>query len=135
MLYFKFFKVFNFFKNCSHLCCFVFVKKSVLILLVLIFLLKLHKNMNTLPLLQFSFFYFADKRRHGDSHRVILHQLKVKVEGWATLDPVTVDKVGIYFRHAPCEMHHRVRVVTTQCQTCFYAIFLEAGPPACSCGI
>lgn len=36
-----------------------------------------------------------------------LHQICVYVEGYQLVKPVTVDKVGIYFRHAYC-MQHRV---------------------------
>lgn len=37
-----------------------------------------------------------------------MHQLGVKVEGWKPITPVTVDKVGTYFRHAASEIQHRV---------------------------
>lgn len=37
-----------------------------------------------------------------------MHQLGVKVEGWQPVTPVTVDQVGIYFRHAASEVHLRV---------------------------
>lgn len=37
-----------------------------------------------------------------------MHQLGVKVEGWQPVTPVTVDQVGVYFRHAASEVHFRV---------------------------
>lgn len=52
--------------------------------------------------------YVVDKMRHQDSHKMRHHQLGVKIEGWQCLDPVTVDKVGVYFRDAPAEIHSRV---------------------------
>lgn len=51
---------------------------------------------------------FSDKLRHRDTHKMKMHQLGVKVEGWQQITPVTVDQVGIYFRHAPAEIQHRV---------------------------
>ncbi|KAJ8974055.1 hypothetical protein NQ317_002301 [Molorchus minor] len=44
-----------------------------------------------------------DKMRHQDSHKTRLHQLVVKVEDYQCVEPVTVDKVGVYFRDAPLE--------------------------------
>lgn len=38
--------------------------------------------------------------RHRDSHKLKSHQLGVRVEGWQPIIPVTVDRVGIYFRQA-----------------------------------
>ncbi|XP_054285267.1 intermembrane lipid transfer protein VPS13D-like [Macrosteles quadrilineatus] len=40
------------------------------------------------------------KMRHRYTHKVTIHQLGVKVEGWQAIDPVTVDRVGVYFRLA-----------------------------------
>lgn len=37
-----------------------------------------------------------------------MHQLGVKVEGWQPITPVTVDQVGVYFRHAASETQFRV---------------------------
>lgn len=51
---------------------------------------------------------FVDKKRHGDSHRLRMHQLGIKIEGWKPLTPVTIDKVGTYFRHTSAEIQHRV---------------------------
>ncbi|XP_014236722.1 vacuolar protein sorting-associated protein 13D isoform X1 [Trichogramma pretiosum] len=40
------------------------------------------------------------KLRHHSTHIVRRHQVAVVVEGWKVVDPVTVDRVGVYFRHA-----------------------------------
>ncbi|XP_076758070.1 vacuolar protein sorting 13D isoform X2 [Xylocopa sonorina] len=40
------------------------------------------------------------KLRHHATHTVRRHQITVLVNGWRPVDPVTVDRVGIYFRHA-----------------------------------
>lgn len=41
-----------------------------------------------------------DKMRHRDTHKLQTHKLGVRVEGWHKIDPVSVDRVGIYFRQA-----------------------------------
>ncbi|XP_044753631.1 vacuolar protein sorting-associated protein 13D [Coccinella septempunctata] len=52
-----------------------------------------------------------DKIRHQDSHKRKMHQLIVKVEGWQqALPPVSVDKVGVYFRHALVEIKTRSNI-------------------------
>ncbi|KAG5879440.1 hypothetical protein JTB14_025696 [Gonioctena quinquepunctata] len=53
-------------------------------------------------------FTTRDKLRHQDSHKMRMHQLGVKVEGWQCLEPVTVDRVGVYFRDAAAEIQPRV---------------------------
>ncbi|XP_073974267.1 vacuolar protein sorting 13D isoform X3 [Rhodnius prolixus] len=40
------------------------------------------------------------KVRHRDTHKLRSHQLGIRVEGWNPITPVTVDRVGIYFRQA-----------------------------------
>lgn len=40
------------------------------------------------------------KLRHQTTHIARRHQVTVIVEGWKVVDPVTVDRVGVYFRHA-----------------------------------
>ena len=52
----------------------------------------------------FSFMQTQTKQRHIDSHKSILHQISVRVEGWAEVGPISVDKVGIFFRHAGPEI-------------------------------
>lgn len=51
-----------------------------------------------------------DKLRHQDSHKLKMHQLTVKVEGWQCVEPVTVDKVGTYFRDTPAELQNSVSI-------------------------
>lgn len=52
----------------------------------------------------FSFTQTQTKLRHNDSHKLNLHQIAVRIEGWAEVGPVSVDKVGIFFRHAGPEI-------------------------------
>ncbi|KAL1513260.1 hypothetical protein ABEB36_002689 [Hypothenemus hampei] len=52
-------------------------------------------------------FTTRDKMRHQDSHKLRMHQLKLKIEGWSPVEPVTVDKVGTYFRDTPAEVSNR----------------------------
>lgn len=40
------------------------------------------------------------KHRHRDTHMMKHHQITVKVHGWKPVKPVSVDRVGVYFRHA-----------------------------------
>lgn len=42
----------------------------------------------------FSFTQTQTKQRHIDSHKSILHQISVRVEGWAEVGPISVDKVS-----------------------------------------
>ncbi|KAK4875461.1 hypothetical protein RN001_011883 [Aquatica leii] len=58
-------------------------------------------------------FRIHDKRRHGDSHRLRMHQLGIKVDGWKPLTPVTVDKVGTYFRQTTSELQYRNQEITS----------------------
>lgn len=44
------------------------------------------------------------KLRHHSTHIVRRHQVAVSVDGWKPVDPVTVDRVGIYFRHANADV-------------------------------
>ncbi|GLH07616.1 Vacuolar protein sorting-associated protein 13D [Gryllus bimaculatus] len=46
------------------------------------------------------------KVRHRNTHKQNIHQLAVKVEGWNPVTPVSVDKVGVYFRQARPENYH-----------------------------
>lgn len=50
----------------------------------------------------FSFSQTNTKQRHLDSHKSKsnLHQIGVCVQGYTEVKPITVDKVGVYFRHA-----------------------------------
>ncbi|XP_039449054.1 intermembrane lipid transfer protein Vps13D isoform X2 [Culex pipiens pallens] len=44
------------------------------------------------------------KQRHRDTHKFNLHQIGVRVEGWQEVGPVSVDRVGTYFRHARADL-------------------------------
>ena len=45
-------------------------------------------------------FEIRGKMRHLNSHDVKVHQLIVRVHGWQEVSPVSVDRVGTYFRQA-----------------------------------
>ncbi|XP_071526978.1 intermembrane lipid transfer protein VPS13D [Panulirus ornatus] len=38
------------------------------------------------------------KQRHRDTHELKVHQLLVQIDGWQPVGPITVDKVGVFFR-------------------------------------
>ena len=40
------------------------------------------------------------KLRHQDSHEPLAHHLYLVVDGWLEIGPVSVDRVGVYFRYA-----------------------------------
>ncbi|XP_034948002.1 vacuolar protein sorting-associated protein 13D isoform X2 [Chelonus insularis] len=52
------------------------------------------------------------KLRHQSTHAVRRHQVAVLVEGWRPVDPVTVDRVGVYFRYANSAVKHFDSIVT-----------------------
>ncbi|XP_071393480.1 intermembrane lipid transfer protein VPS13D [Centroberyx affinis] len=45
-------------------------------------------------------FEAREKLRHRHTHELKLHQLLVRVGGWEPVKPVSVDKVGVFFRYA-----------------------------------
>ncbi|XP_044138116.1 LOW QUALITY PROTEIN: vacuolar protein sorting-associated protein 13D [Bufo gargarizans] len=45
-------------------------------------------------------FETREKLRHRHTHDLRIHQLQVRVSGWEQVSPVSVDKVGIFFRYA-----------------------------------
>ncbi|XP_075461165.1 intermembrane lipid transfer protein VPS13D isoform X3 [Ascaphus truei] len=45
-------------------------------------------------------FKTREKLRHRHTHDLRIHQLQVRVSGWEQISPVSVDKVGIFFRYA-----------------------------------
>ncbi|XP_068096572.1 intermembrane lipid transfer protein VPS13D isoform X2 [Hyperolius riggenbachi] len=45
-------------------------------------------------------FETREKLRHRHTHDLRIHQLQVRVSGWEQISPVSVDKVGIFFRYA-----------------------------------
>lgn len=46
----------------------------------------------------------TNKQRHHDSHKLTLHQIRVRIDGWTEVGPVSVDKVGVFFRYSRHEM-------------------------------
>jgi hypothetical protein len=46
----------------------------------------------------------SSKTRHSDSHLNKSHKVVVAVDGWRPVFPVTIDKVGVYFREANSEL-------------------------------
>lgn len=44
------------------------------------------------------------KQRHHDSHKLNLHQIGVRIDGWSEVGPVTIDKVGVFFRYSRHEL-------------------------------
>jgi len=45
------------------------------------------------------------------THEPNVHQLIVKVDGWKQVQPVSVDKVGMYFRHAAADIDNTSKLV------------------------
>ncbi|XP_038078266.1 vacuolar protein sorting-associated protein 13D-like isoform X2 [Patiria miniata] len=54
------------------------------------------------------------KQRHRNTHELRVHQLLVRVEGWERMAPVSVDKVGMFFRLAKPEHTHMTSIFTSQ---------------------
>ncbi|XP_028393538.1 vacuolar protein sorting-associated protein 13D-like [Dendronephthya gigantea] len=48
----------------------------------------------------FEFKQSREKQRHKETHELKVHQLVVQLEGWEQVSPVSVDKVGAFFRQA-----------------------------------
>lgn len=44
------------------------------------------------------------KQRHHDSHKLNLHQIGVRIDGWTEVGPVSIDKVGVFFRYSRHEL-------------------------------
>ncbi|XP_017773930.1 PREDICTED: vacuolar protein sorting-associated protein 13D isoform X2 [Nicrophorus vespilloides] len=59
------------------------------------------------------------KIRHSDSHKMRMHQLGVQIEGFQHITPVTVDKVGVYFRHATASIQNRSQKEIPQARIVF----------------
>lgn len=55
-------------------------------------------------------FETTHKQRHHETHKLNLHQVGVRVEGWTEVGPVSVDRVGVYFRYARHELFEFVSV-------------------------
>ncbi|XP_051860655.1 intermembrane lipid transfer protein Vps13D isoform X1 [Drosophila albomicans] len=62
--------------------------------------LEIIKNWITVEPNEIKTFDFSQKSklRHIDSHLLNLHQILVQIHGWTLIGPISVDKVGIYFR-------------------------------------
>ncbi|XP_058447485.1 intermembrane lipid transfer protein Vps13D isoform X2 [Malaya genurostris] len=44
------------------------------------------------------------KQRHRDTHKFNLHQIAVRIDGWQEVGPISVDRVGTFFRHARSDL-------------------------------
>ncbi|XP_058818048.1 intermembrane lipid transfer protein Vps13D isoform X2 [Topomyia yanbarensis] len=44
------------------------------------------------------------KQRHRDTHKFNLHQIAVRCDGWQEVGPISVDRVGTFFRHARSDL-------------------------------
>lgn len=53
------------------------------------------------------------KLRHLDSHKLNMHQILVQIHGWTLIGPISIDKVGIFFRYANLDMQYskKTRIV------------------------
>lgn len=51
-------------------------------------------------------------RRH--THELKLHQLLVRVCGWEQVKPVSVDKVGVFFRYAAADRNNSSNTVSQE---------------------
>lgn len=62
--------------------------------------LEIIKNWITVEPNEIKTFDFSQKSklRHIDSHLLNLHQILVQIHGWTLIGPISIDKVGIYFR-------------------------------------
>ncbi|KAL1131085.1 hypothetical protein AAG570_012322 [Ranatra chinensis] len=49
-------------------------------------------------------FHEQGKLRHIETHNLKTHQITIRVDGWCRISPVSVDKVGIYFRQTSCDL-------------------------------
>ena len=47
------------------------------------------------------------------THELKLHQLLVRVAGWEQVKPVSVDKVGVFFRYAAPDRNNPSNTVST----------------------
>ncbi|XP_041061622.1 vacuolar protein sorting-associated protein 13D [Carcharodon carcharias] len=56
-------------------------------------------------------FEAREKLRHRHTHELKIHQLLVRVNGWEQVSPVSVDKVGIFFRCAAPDRNNQSSTV------------------------
>lgn len=53
------------------------------------------------------------KWRHLDSHKLNMHQILIQIHGWTLIGPISIDKVGTFFRYAnfDTEYSRKTRIV------------------------
>lgn len=53
------------------------------------------------------------KLRHLDSHKLNMHQILVQIHGWTLIGPISIDKVGAFFRYANLDIQYnkKTRIV------------------------
>lgn len=53
------------------------------------------------------------KLRHMNSHKLNTHQILMQIQGWTLIGPISIDKVGIFFRYSTLDMQYtkRTRIV------------------------
>ncbi|XP_030375190.1 vacuolar protein sorting-associated protein 13D [Scaptodrosophila lebanonensis] len=58
-------------------------------------------------------FSHKTKMRHIDSHQLNLHQILVQIHGWTLIGPISIDKVGVFFRATNLDAHYakKTRIV------------------------
>lgn len=64
-------------------------------------------------------FKTRDKIRHSDSHKLRMHQLVIHIDGYEKITPITVDKVGVYFRDTSVAIKHRAQEDQPQARIVF----------------
>ncbi len=60
---------------------------------------------------------------HRHTHELKLHQLLVRVVGWEQVKPVSVDKVGVFFRYAAPDQNNPSNTVSFNGLLCGELIF------------
>lgn len=69
--------------------------------------LDIIKNWTSVQPEEIKTFDFSQKSklRHIDSHLLNLHQILVQIHGWTLIGPISIDKVGMYFRTTILDSH------------------------------
>ncbi|XP_066594830.1 intermembrane lipid transfer protein Vps13D isoform X2 [Prorops nasuta] len=70
-------------------------------------------------------FEVRGKLRHGSTHIVRRHQVAIVVDGWRPVDPVTVDRVGVFFRNANVDVKSSMCHLLVQKARLVFAVDLE----------
>lgn len=55
------------------------------------------------------------KLRHHDSHQMQTHQLVIEMDDWMEFGPISVDRVGVYFRYAVVRRFLFIILTSTSC--------------------